>query len=525
MVQMKFAGAPPFFIALGVALSISCAACQLQARRADGAPQDARAQPSQSDAVPVLPVPQAAVPTHGATTPNAAPELLATARFAPDFATLAERVMPAVVSIQTEQHVRLSPGGMQNDPFNFFHHFGQQIPREYENRGLGSGFVIEAAGLILTNQHVIDKADTIQVTFATADGSERQLTAKVVGEAPEYDVALLKTDQDAQATHIMTLGDSAASRIGDWVMAVGNPFGLDHSVSVGIISAKDRRDVAPSGRKGFYDFLQTDASINPGNSGGPLINLHGEVIGINAAINAQGQGIGFAIPINMVKEMLPQLKEHGRFTRSWLGVQVQALTPELAESFGLSAPRGALVAQVVPDGPAQAAGLQPGDIVLEFNGKKLNRVIDLQLFASITAAGKKVPVLIVRDGKEKTLTVTLAAVSEPNSGPSQRPGGLDSGPRSAAANLGLTIAEISPGLRQQLGYQEPGGAIVQAVQPGGLAHKAGLMRGDIIGAVGNKPVKSAQAFADLLQSSRSGSVLRLRVWRQGVSTFVALKKP
>jgi serine protease Do len=449
----------------------------------------------------------------------------------PDLASLAAQMMPSVVSIQVEQYAR-TPTLSSGDPFGLFNFYGQQAPQAYANRGIGSGFVIDGSGLILTNQHVIEKADSIVVSLTQPDGGERRVAARVIGTAPDYDVALLKADlgpaASAAALQPIALGDSAAMRIGDWVMAIGNPFGLDHSVSVGIISAKDRRDVAPSGRQGLYDFLQTDASINPGNSGGPLINLHGEVIGINAAINAQGQGIGFAIPINMVKEMLPQLKSHGTFVRSFLGVHAQPLSDELAQSFGLHDPQGVLIAEVVDGGPAQAAGVVPGDIVLSFGGKKLLRASDLQLFASMAGAGKEVVLRLWRDGRELSSTVKLAPlpkapVAEPVLG---RGPGSEAVEPATTAHMGLMIADLSPALRARLGGGSgSGGTLIQRVTGGGAASQAGLMRLDIIEAVGDEPVVDARQFADRVGRAASGALLRLRILRQGTHAFVVLKKP
>ena len=324
----------------------------------------------------------------------------------PDFRALAAQVIPAVVSIQVEQRVKVQPNsglggsGSGQDPREFFHrYFGGEIPREFRNRGLGSGFVIDASGIILTNYHVVENADSIEVTWTGKDGSDQKVNAKVLGAAPRYDVAVLKTTEKLDVNPIAYLGDSDGTQIGDWVMAVGNPFGLSHSVSTGIISAKERRDVLPSGRQGTYNFLQTDASINPGNSGGPLINMRGEVIGINSAINASGSGIGFAIPINMVKEMLPDLSTKGRYARSWIGIKIQALDPELAQSFGLKRTTGALVAEVVPNSPASEAKIREGDVVLQFEGKDLRSASDLPLFASMAGVGKTVSVTIWREGR------------------------------------------------------------------------------------------------------------------------------
>ncbi|RYF06660.1 MAG: trypsin-like serine protease, partial [Deltaproteobacteria bacterium] len=393
----------------------------------------------------------------------------------PDFRALAHQVIPAVVSIAVEQRVRMGrggggmgmegPGGGQ-DPREFFHRFfGGEMPHEFRNQGLGSGFVIDPQGLILTNWHVVEDAESIEVTYARADGDDAKVKAQVLGSAPNYDVALLKTEEPL-GTGLAYLGNSEATDIGDWVMAVGNPFGLSHSVSVGIISAKERRDINPSGRQGLYNFLQTDASINPGNSGGPLINMHGEVIGINSAINAAGSGIGFAIPINMVKEMLPDLKSKGRYTRSWLGIKIQPLSPELAQSFGLQRTTGALVAEVVPDGPAATGGLRKGDVILQFDGHDLRTASDLPLFASMAGTARRVALKLFRGGREMTLSVQLAAFPE------------DGGPvaqanKQEAGELGMRVADLTPRLQRELGLETNVGVVVRDVEPQGPAARAG----------------------------------------------------
>ena len=444
----------------------------------------------------------------------------------PDFKTLAAQVVPAVVSIQVEQKVRVGhngprPGGAPGqDPLDFFHRFfGGQLPREFHNRGLGSGFVLDTKGLILTNYHVVEDADVIEVTLNQRDGSERKVAAKRLGVAPEYDVALLQTQEPLGEVTVAYLGDSEAIGIGDWVMAVGNPFGLSHSVSVGIISAKERREIAPSGRQGIYNFLQTDASINPGNSGGPLVNMRGEVIGINSAVNAEGAGIGFAIPINMVKEMLPDLKNKGHFSRSWIGVRIQPLTPELAQSYGLKRPQGALVTEVVPGGPAAEARVQEGDIVLTFDGKEVRSVSDLPLFASSAGVGRKVPLKLFRDGKEVTVQVKLSAFPENDAATADATA-------QEAGGLGLVVVDVNPAIRQQLGLEDNVmGAVIKEVAADSVAAKAGLRPGDLIVSVNGKPTPSRKLAVDAVRSARSGSMLRLKVVRGGAGLFMALRKP
>lgn len=447
----------------------------------------------------------------------------------PDFSTLAAQVSPAVVSINVEQRVnaaggRRGRGGRggrmgqpMQDPFDFFfRQFGEEMPRENWNRGVGSGFVIHREGLILTNYHVIEGADVIEVNVLEADGSETSVPAKVLGTAPAYDVALLQAEKPLKAT-VAYLGDSSAMRIGDWVMAVGNPFGLSHSVSVGIISAKERRDVAPSGRQGYYNFLQTDASINPGNSGGPLINMKGEVIGINTA----GSGIGFAIPIDMVKAILPELKEKGTFTRSWLGVRVQSLTADLAQTYGLSRTNGALISDVVPQSPAAVAGLHEGDVILAFDGHVLRDSSELPLYASMAGVGKRVPVKVWRQGQEKTLTVALTEFPDEQVAVGER---TESSAGEGAA-LGLTVADITPQLARQFDLPVGAGVMVRDMEPSGLAARAGLRPGDVIAQVNGEQVVSSQGLVAMIRKISTGKILRLTVVRQGGRLFVAMRKP
>tara|TARA_Y100001934_G_scaffold278814_1_gene381002 strand:+ start:2716 stop:4095 length:1380 start_codon:yes stop_codon:yes gene_type:complete len=441
----------------------------------------------------------------------------------PDFAKLAEKLVPAVVYIEVTQKpkrraMRSSPAPRGQDPFEFFHRFfGEQMPRDYQNKGLGTGFVIQKDGLILTNYHVIENADQIEIIFATADGSEKKMLAKVLGSAPEYDVALLKTEKKANAS-IAYLGNSDKVKIGEWVMAIGNPFGLSHSVSVGIISAKERREVMPSGRRGLYDFMQTDASINPGNSGGPLVNTKGEVIGINTAINASGSGIGFAIPINMVKAMLPDLKSKGKFSRSWIGIRIQPLTKELAQSYGLKKTEGALVAEVVPNSPAKKAGILEGDIVLEFDGKPVRNSSDLPLYASMAGVGHNAKIKIWRNKKKITAEVTLTGFPEESSEKAELSD-------EEGVELGLTISDITPELQKEFSLKTEQGALVKAVDPGSAAARSGLRAGDVVLRINAKSIQKARDFAKIAKKAKAGTVLRLQVLRQGSRMFLALRKP
>jgi serine protease Do len=438
----------------------------------------------------------------------------------PDFSPLAQQLVPAVVSIAVETK---SQRGRGPNEF-FFGPFGPggpgggpEVPREYMNRGLGSGFFISKDGLVLTNHHVVENAVSIEITYQRADGSERTIQAKVLGTAPEYDVALLQTEGNPEA-QITYLGDSDKVKIGEWVMAVGNPFGLSHSVSVGIISAKERRDIMPSGRRGLYDFLQTDASINPGNSGGPLVNMRGEVIGINSAINAAGAGIGFAIPINMVKGMLADLKTKGKYARSWIGIKIQPLSDELAQSYGLKNAQGALVSEVVPESPAAEAGLHEGDIILEFDGKPVRSSSDLPLYASMAGVGKKVSLKVFRDKRELSVPLTLKEF------PSEEVP-VAANEKSEGTSLGIVVADITPELKRQFRLESTSGVIIREVEPGSSAERQGLRPGDVILSLNGEEVKRARGFAETVRKLASGAVMRLQVAREGSRVFIALRKP
>ena len=307
----------------------------------------------------------------------------------PDFVALAKKLKPAVVNVSTAKTIapqkkfHRAPSPFGTDPFEeFFDRFFENAPqRSYKQRSLGSGFIISDDGYILTNNHVVAGADEIKVKL----GDKREFKAEVKGTDEKLDLALIKIEAKDHFP-VARLGDSDTIEVGEWVMAIGNPFGLEQTVTAGIVSAKGR--VIGSGP--YDDFIQTDASINPGNSGGPLFNAQGEVIGINTAIVAGGQGIGFAIPINMAKGIITQLKEKGKVTSGWLGVSIQAMTPELAQSFGLEAEKGALVNEVMKDSPADKAGIKSGDIILEFDGKAVHEMNELPRLVAETPVGKKV---------------------------------------------------------------------------------------------------------------------------------------
>jgi serine protease Do len=442
----------------------------------------------------------------------------------PDFATVAERILPSVVSIRVEQQVEQSGADVpdQGGPGWFFHQlpgFGRnfRMPTPGPREGLGSGFVIDAKeGLILTNYHVVDSANQIEVTVGTPDGAHQTLSGKVVGKAPDFDVALVKTER-ALDVPALPLGDSDKLRVGEWVMAIGNPFGLSQSMSVGIISGKHREDMNPSGHQGIYDFLQTDASINPGNSGGPLVDMNGRVVGMNTAISAQGSGIGFAIPSSMLSHIFPSLKDKGELSRSWIGVQVQNLTPELSKSYGLPSTNGALVADVVPDSPAAKAGLQAGDVLTKFDGKPVDSSSALPVLVSLTESGHEVDVELWRNGHKETDKIRLEARPSQD-GPKARS-------EKASGGFGLALRPLTPEVRQELGVDATSGVLIGDVAPGSAAARAGLRPGDVVTEAQGKSVKSPNELVSTLEKLSSGQVVRLKVQRGDGKSFIALQKP
>lgn len=393
--------------------------------------------------------------------------------------------------------------------------------------GQGSGFVIHPSGLVLTNYHVIEGARAI---FAWVGRGTDEVPARVVGTDPKTDVALLELVSERRDWPALPLGDSDALRVGDFLVAIGSPFGLDRSVSLGILSARGRRDIWPGGRAGLYDFLQTDASINLGNSGGPLLNLAGEVVGMNTAINADGQGIGFAIPVNMIKKMLPALRSEGRLVRAWMGVGIQPVSPDLARAFGLEHATGALIREVVPGSPAALAGMRHGDVVLRFGAQEVIEADDLPLLASDAKVGDRVEVSGVRQGQPMRARITLAAHPDnlpPRDAPSHEP--LLAAPEPGTqrgAELGLKVTTLLPDDRQRLAIEESvRGARVLDVRLGSPAFQAGLLPDDVVREVNHEPVDTAHAFAAQVQRARAGEALRLWVWRADGSFFVALDKP
>ena len=436
----------------------------------------------------------------------------------PDFVVLAKELKPAVVNISTAQKAKQprrpmqprSPFGPHNDLFDdFFNRFFEGMPQgPREKQALGSGFIISKDGYIMTNDHVINGADT--VTVKLSDG--RTFDATIKGQDEKLDLALLKIETK-EALPVAALGDSDKLEVGEWVMAIGNPFGLEQTVTAGIVSAKGR----VIGAGPYDDFIQTDASINPGNSGGPLFNSDGQVVGINTAIIAGGQGIGFATPVNAAKDILDQLKETGHVTRGWLGVSVQPMTEELADSFDLKEAKGALVAEVTADSPAGRAGVKRGDIIVRYDGAEVNETKDLPRLVAATPVNKTVELGILRDGKEKTLKVKIAKLED---GQGAVVAGEEGG---EPGQLGLSLSNISPELAARLGLQGTDGVLINAIDPKSSAAVSQLRRGDVILEVNGKATPNVAAFTSAVGKVKKGEVLRLLVKRGESVLYTTLK--
>lgn len=438
------------------------------------------------------------------------------------FVAVAKKVTPAVVNIAITRKVSVDRDRM-HDFDEFFRRFFPDHPtprtpqnpkREPRQQGLGSGVIIDGKGYILTNNHVVREAEEITVKLS----DKREFTAKLVGADEKTDIAILKIE--GSNLPVATLGNSDNMAVGEWVLAIGNPFGLSQTVTAGIISAKGRAYV---GVAEYEDFIQTDAAINPGNSGGPLVNLTGEVIGINTAIASRSggyQGIGFAIPINMARSIMEQIMSKGKVTRGWLGVQIQPVTPELAKSFGLGDVRGALIADVAPNSPADKAGLKQGDIILSYDGKEVEDGNHLRNMVAATEVGKKAMAQVFRAGKYLDVEVTIGDLGKADWG-KLSPSGNQAGSESLE-EYGLEVQELTPELAKQFGYEEERGVLISGIKPDSAAERFGLQPGDLIVRVNQQKVTS---IADIKRALAGNPERILLLVRNGnASRFVALPR-
>jgi serine protease Do len=435
----------------------------------------------------------------------------------PDFVSLAKKMRPVVVNISTTQMSEArgpqefgSPFG-EEDPFNDFwrRFFGGPLPRgPQRQRSLGSGFIIDTDGSILTNNHVVENAQKIVVKL---QGDDQEYEAKVIGRDAKTDIAIIKINSKTSLP-AASFGDSDRLEVGEWVVAIGNPFGLDSTVTSGIVSAKGRH----IGQGPYDNFIQTDASINPGNSGGPLINLRGEVVGINTAIFSRtggNMGIGFAIPVNLAKELLPQLRGKGKVTRGYLGVLIQKVTPEIADSLGMDKGYGALVANVSKDGPAEKAGVKVGDVIVEFDGKEVKDSGDLPIIVARTTVDKKVRMKVLRDKKEITLAVSVGELKEEEV--------VASVPEKG--ELGMTVQRVTPQIAESLGLDKAEGVVVTDVEAGSAADESGIRRGDVILQIDRKAIRSVEEYRKSVAGIRKGKGVLFLVRRGESTLFLALK--
>ena len=442
------------------------------------------------------------------------------------FADLAEKLGPSVVNIYTTQTVKAPSSPHQfffdgeNIPEMFRRFFEapsphqreqpRMPPRELRRTSLGSGVIISADGYIVTNNHVVENADSINIRLTNFE----EYDAEIIGRDPKTDLALLKIAAK-NTLPAVKMGDSEKLRVGDWVLAIGNPFGFEQTVTAGIVSGKGRS----LGSGPYENFIQTDASINPGNSGGPLFNLDGEMVGINTAIYSRGGGnigIGFAIPVNMAKNIVGQIQEHGTVTRGWLGVMIQHVTPELARHLKLDRPIGALVGEVSPDGPAAAAGMKPGDVIVAYDGKEITQMSMVPTLVAQTPVGQEAKVTVIRQGKRQVLKVTIGKLDEDEMA-------MVPAAKEAEEKLGMSVQELTAEVARSLGIKEQEGVLIANVEPGSAAAEAGLRRGELIVEINQQPVKSLEQYGEMMEAALAEGGVLLLVRRGAGSRFVAIR--
>ena len=447
-----------------------------------------------------------------------APKSVSSTDFHREFVQVAKIIRPSVVSIASVSMVD-AQSPFEGSPFEFFFRGEPQHQGKQRRQGMGSGVIVDARGYILTNNHVVANADELKVVLQ----DDRELPAKLVGADPKTDIAVVKVELEKGTTlPPATLGDSSRLEVGEWVMAVGSPFGLTQTVSAGIVSAVGRGKM---GIADYEDFIQTDAAINPGNSGGPLVDLDGRVIAINTAIASRtggNQGVGFAIPINMAKAVMDQLIDHGSVVRGYLGVYIGDVTPELAKSFGYDGRGGVLVQDASAGGPGAKAGLKPGDIIVERDGKPIGDVVTFRNAIAQTKPGSNVALTVMRNGKKVAITVKLEALPEDASVAAAQ---KSSGQRESGAvqrGWGFALSNVTPELRERLHFDAQHGAAVVQVLPDSQAEEAGLRPGDVISQVGNQEVQDVKSAERALLQDTHGKPVRLRVIREGHGMFLLL---
>jgi serine protease Do len=431
------------------------------------------------------------------------------------FNKLAEDASPAVVNIRA---VKTSKGGGRvfrhffRGPFNnddqmkdfFDKFFGGENQKEFKQKSLGSGFIIDKGGYIVTNNHVIENADEIRVKLKNG----KEFDAEIVGRDPNTDLALIRV-KAKETFSVVKMGNSDALKVGQWVVAIGSPFGLEQTVTAGIVSAKGR--VIGSGP--YDDFIQTDASINPGNSGGPLLNMDGEVVGINTAIIAAGQGIGFAIPANLAKGVIEQLKSEGEVTRGWLGVRIQDLSREVAEYYGIKSGKGVIIAEALPGDPADKAGIRQKDIILEVNGKKVETSRDLTRMIAAIPVGKIIDIKVLRDGKKKHFSVKIVKRDDKRLASQKTP-------KSHGEELGIRVSELTPEIKNRFNIADDEGVIVLDVSSDEKGGKAGVMVGDIIKEINHESVNTVNDYTRIINKIQSGESIQVLLRRMYVGLMV-----
>ena len=444
------------------------------------------------------------------------------------FRTVAQAMRPSVVSVSTIREIRRDPGrgaprgrpqvpeqfrDFFRDDFPFERFFNApDLPERFNQQGMGSGVIVSSEGYILTNNHVVRGADEVNVTLY----DRRTVSAKVIGTDPKTDLAVLKIDTEGLVAAL--LGNSDEAEVGEWVLAVGSPFGLEQTVTAGIISAKGRQ----RGIADYEDFIQTDAAINPGNSGGPLVNLRGQVIGINTAIASRtgaNAGVGFSIPSNMASSVMDAILQDGRVQRGRVGALIQDLTEDLARSFNYDSTKGVLIGDVVEDSPAKKAGLKPGDIVIEFNGKPMENANQLRMTVAATRPGTRSELTIFRDGKRQTLKVTTDELTDEVATVSPRGDAEES-----AADFGMTVQSLTPELAAQLGYDEDQlGVVITNVESTSLAARAGLRQRDLVVDVNGKAIRNIRDFREAMSDADAAQGVRVQLMREGNRQFVFLR--